>query len=223
MAVLTLNSAPVLAATITMPGVGCWVADVELATTEAPAGRVALTPEVGAAWSGTVIEGGVHGQTWRGRIVGGAGGLRAPLPATHYRNATLQDVLADALREAEEAPDAGVDLSAWAVSLFLRTGGNAAAWTVADVARAAGVPWRVTRAGAVRVGAESWGALALDDVSVVAQRPDRRRYDLAGAVLGIDPGVLVTLPLEGGPVAVRIDSITHRVEGERVTAMAWAP
>lgn len=223
MAALTLAGSPVLAATITMPGVGCWVADVEIAATEAPAGRVELAPEVGAAWSGTVIEGGVHGQTWRGRVVGGAGGLRRALPATHYRNATLADVLADALREAGEALAAGADLSAWAVSLFLRVGGNPAAWTVADVARAAGAPWRVTRAGAVRVGAESWGALALDDVSVVSEAPDRRRYELAGAVLGVDPGVSVTLPLEAGPTAVQVDSVTHRIEGERVTATVWAP
>ena len=102
-----------------------------------------------------------------------------------------------------------------AAFLFLRVGGNPAAWTVADVARAAGAPWRVTRAGAVRVGAESWGALALDDVSVVSEAPDRRRYELAGAVLGVDPGVSVTLPLEAGPTAVQVDSVTHRIEGER--------
>lgn len=222
MAALTLAGSPVLAATIHMPAVGCWVADVEVATTEAPAGRVELTPEAGAAWSGTVIEGGVHGQTWRGRIVGGAGGLRAELPATSYRSATLQDVLADALREAGEALAPGVDLSAWAVALFVRTQ-RSAAWTVADVARTANAPWRVTRAGAVRVGAEAWGALALDDVSVVAEHPDRRRYELAGAVLGVDPGVTVTLPLEAGPTAVRVDSVTHRIEGERVTATVWAP
>ena len=77
MAALTLAGSPVLAATITMPGVGCWVADVEIAATEAPAGRVELAPEVGAAWSGTVIEGGVHGQTWRGNVDAHGDGARA--------------------------------------------------------------------------------------------------------------------------------------------------
>lgn len=221
MAALTLAGSPVLAATITMPGVGAWVADVEVATTEAPSGRVELAPEAGAAWSGTVLEGGVYGQTWRGRIVGGAGGLRAEIPATSYRNATLHDVLVDAVREAGETLAAGVDLSAWAVRLHLRMQ-RAAAWAVADVARAAGVPWRVTRAGAVRVGAETWTALSLDDVSVVAVAPSERRYELAGA-LSADPGVTLTLPLEAGPAAVRVESIIHRIEGERVTATVWAP
>lgn len=223
MSALTLAGSPVLAATITMPGVGAWVADVEVATDTAPTGRVELAPEAGAAWSGTVIEGGVHAGTWRGRIVGGDAGLRRELPATSYRDATLHDVLVDALREAGEALAAGVDLSAWAVALYLRMQ-RAAAWTVADVARAAGAaPWRVTRAGAVRVGDEAWGALALDDVSVVGESPVMQRYELAGSVLGIDPGVTVTLPLEAGPSAVRVESVVHRVEGERVTATVWAP
>lgn len=221
MAALSLAGSPILAATITMPGVGAWVADVEVATDTAPTGRVELAPEAGAAWSGTVLEGGVYGQTWRGRIVGGAAGLRRELPATSYRNATLHDVLVDAVREAGETLAAGVDLSAWSVALFLRMQ-RTAAWSVADVARAAGVPWRVTRAGAVRVGAEAWTALSLGDVSVVAVAPSERRYELAGA-LSADPGVTLTLPLETGPAAVRVESIVHRVEGERVTATVWAP
>lgn len=222
MAAITLAGSPVLAATITQPGVGAWVADVEVATDAAITGRVELAPEAGAAWSGTVIEGGVHAGTWRGRVVGGAAGLRRELPATSYRGATLHDVLADALREAGEALAPGVDLSAWSVALYLRMR-RAAAWTVADVARAAGAPWRVTRAGAVRVGAETWGALTLDDVSVVGESPVMQRYELAGAVLAVDPGVTLTLPLEAGPSAVRVESVVHRVEGERVTATVWAP
>ena len=222
MAVLTLNSAPVLAATITMPGVGLWVASVEVATTTAPTGRVAITPETGAAWSGTVLEGGVHGQTWRGRIVGGAGGLRDELPATSYRVATLQDVLADVLRESGETLASGTSLAAWAVALYVRQR-RTAARTVADVARAAGVPWRVTRAGDVRVVDEAWAAYALADVTVVAEAPDRRRHELAGAVLGIDPGVALTLPLEAGPASVRVESVVHHVEGDVVTATVWAP
>lgn len=221
MAALILNTLPVLVATITQPRVGVWVADLEVATDTAPTGRVTLTPEVGAAWSGTVIEGGVYGQTWRGRIVGGAGGLRRELPATSYRAGTLHDVLADAVREAGETLAAGVDLSAWAFALYLRLGRTASA-TVADVARDAGLPWRVTRAGAVWVGAETWPALALADVSVVGEEPRERRYELAGGVLGIDPGVALTLPLEAGPTAVRVDSAVHRVEGDEVTTTVWA-
>lgn len=220
MAALLLNTAPVLVATITAPRVGVWVADVEVAADDELAGRVTLTPESGAPWSGTVIAGGLHAGTWRGRVVGGAGGLRAELPATSYRSGTLHDVLADAVREAGEALAAGVDLSAWAFALYLRLQRNAA-HTVADVARDVGLPWRVTRSGAVWVGAETWAALALADVSVVGEEPRERRYELAGGVLGIDPGVTVTLPLEAGPTAVRMDSAVHRVEGDEVTSTVW--
>lgn len=222
MAALTLAGSPVLAAVIAMPGVGAWVADIEVATDVAPSGRVELTPETGPAWSGTVIEGGVHAGTWRARVVGGAAGLRRELPATNYRNATLQDVLADALREAGETLAAGVDLSSWAVALYLRVA-RAAAWTVADVARACSAPWRVTRAGAVRVGAETWAPVTLDDVSVTTERPDVRRYELAGSVLGIDPGTSLTLPTEAGPASVLVESVVHRIEGDHVTATVWAP
>jgi hypothetical protein len=220
MAALLLNDAPVLVATITAPRVGVWVADLEVAAETAPAGRVTLTPETGAPWSGTVIAGGLHAGTWRGRVVGGAGGLRGELPATSYRAGTLQDVLADAVREAGETLAAGVDLSAWAVALYVRLA-RTAARTVSDAARDAGVPWRVTRAGAVWAGAETWPSLTLADVSVVGEDARQRRYDLAGGVLGIDPGVAVTLPLDAGPTAVQVDSVVHCVEGDEVTSTVW--
>lgn len=220
MAALTLNSLPVLVATITAPRVGVWVADLEVATETAPSGRVTLAPEAGAPWSGTVVAGGLHAGTWRGRVVGGAGGLRGELGATSYRSGTLQDVLADAVREAGETLAEGVDLSGWSFALYLRLG-RTAARTVADVARAAGVPWRVTRAGAVWAGAETWPAATVADLSVVGEEPREGRYELAGGSLALDPGTAVTLPLAAGPTAVQVDSALHRVSGEEITSTVW--
>ncbi len=220
MAALLLGTAPVLVARITQAREGVWVAYVEATTETSPSGRVTLTPETGAPWHGTVVTGGLHGGTWRGRVVGGGGGLRSLLPATSYRDATLQDVLADAVREAGETLAAGVDLSSWVCRLYVRAA-RSAARTVADVAAAASVSWRVTRAGSVWVGAEAWPRVELPEVSVVEEDPAERRYSLSGATLGLDPGVSVSLPLEGGATTVRVDSVLHRVDEDGVTASVW--
>ena len=220
MAALHLAGAAVLAASIMKPRVGAWVAEVEIAADTAPAGAVELTPETGSPWRGTVISGGVHAGTWRGRVVGGAGGIRRLLPATSYRNASLQDILADVAREAGETLDAATDLHAWATALFVRME-RAAGLTVADVASAAALPWRLTRTGALRIAAETWPETTLTDVTVTAELPHVRRYELAGSVLGIDPGMAVPLPLEAGATVVRVADVVHRIEGDEVTAVVW--
>lgn len=220
MSALTIAGSAVLAATVTMPRVGVWWAEVEVSTETALTGVVEIVPETGATWHGTVIAGGVHAGTWRGRIVGGAGGLRRTLPATSYRDATLHDVVADATRESGETLDAGTDLRSWAVSRFVRVE-RPASRAVADVACAASLPWRVTRAGTLLVAAESWAGVSLPDVTVASEGVHVQRYELAGGVLGIDPGTSITLPLEAGATIVRVSDVMHRIEGDEVTAVVW--
>ena len=218
---LSLNSSPVLAASILMPRVGVWTADLEVDTDTAPTGTVTLASDAGPSWRGTVISGAMHLGTWRGRLVGGVGGLRRDLGPLAYQSPTLGDVLADVLRESGETlSTTAASLANTSARLWHRVAGPAAR-TVEAVARAQGWPWRVLDDGAVWMGAESWDAVAGEDIDVLGYDPTEERYELGGEVFGLRPGATVLLRTAEGDTGVQVDSVLLRLDGELVTAAVW--
>lgn len=206
MAEITLDGARATLCALTIPRVGAWVADLDVDSAEAITGRVSLVID-GATWSGTVARGGLVAGSWRGRIVGGAGGLASTLGAVAQRGSTLGTVLADALLGAGETLSGDAqDLGALA-NLWHRIAGPAST-AVADVARAAGYSWRTLADGSVWLGADAWATYTpTGAVDVVDEQPEAGRLVLAGDTLGIVPGV--TLALTGrGPV--RVGQVEHR-------------
>lgn len=221
MSELTINGfAAILRATVHLPLSGVWSADIEVDTDEDITGRVTLESD-GAAWlSGTVTEGGVTHGLWRGRIVGGAGGLRSTLDPRAYQSATLADVLADALRESGEALSASSGALTNVCRLWHRVEG-AAARTVAAVAAAAGYGWRVLADGSVWLGAESWPAGADLDLTLIERDPSQRRWTLGGDVLAITPGTLLQVRDEGSDTFVRVGPVRLDIEPDAFTATVW--
>jgi len=206
MAELTLDGARVTLCALTIPRVGAWVADLDVDSAEAITGRVSLVID-GATWSGTVARGGLVAGSWRGRIVGGAGGLAGTLGAVAQRGSTLGTVLADALLSAGETLSSDAhDLGALA-NLWHRIAGPAST-AVADVARAAGYAWRVFADGSVWLGADAWATYTpTGAVDVIDEQPEAGRLVLAGDTLGIVPGVTLALT---GRDAVRVGQVEHR-------------
>lgn len=218
---LTLNSRPILSASVLMPRVGVWTADLEVDTDTAPTGTVVLSSDAGPSWLGTVISGAVTLGTWRGRLVGGAGGLRRNLGPLAYQNPTLGDVLADALREAGETLSAASGSLAQSTTALWHRIAGPAAQTVRDVARAQGWPWRVLDDGAVWMGPESWDAADAAELEVLAPDPIEERYTVSGDVFGIRPGATVLLRGSEGDVGVQVDTVLLRVAGAQATATVW--
>ena len=221
MAEVTLNAAAVTRATIHLPRVGVWCADVDVDTETAPTGRVSIAVDGVARWSGTVVAGEVQHGLWRGRLVGGAGGLRAALSARAYRSATLADVLADVLAETGEtlATDAG-DLRTSA-PLYHRAAGTGAQ-AVTELARALGYTWRVRADGTLWLGAETWPDADLSDVTLIDRDPVRAIYTLSGDTLAFVPGQVVLVRDEAADMAVRVGDVRHVVEPEAVTSTLWS-
>lgn len=220
MAEVTLSGSAVTRATIHLPRVGVWCADVDVDTETAPTGRVSLAVDGAARWSGTVVAGEVLHGLWRGRIVGGAGGLRAELPATAYRLATLADVLADVLAATGEtlAGDAG-DLTTSA-PLYHRAKGTGAQ-AVAELARALGHVWRVRADGTLWLGVETWPDATAADWTLLDRDPVRGIYTLGGDALALVPGQLVSVRDESGDVFVRAGDVRHVIEPETITTTLW--
>ena len=206
MAEITLDGARVTLCALTIPRVGAWVADLDVDSAEAITGRVSLVID-GATWSGTVARGGLVAGSWRGRIVGGAGGLSGTLGAVAQRGSTLGTVLADALLGAGETLSGDAhDLGALA-NLWHRIAGPAST-AVADVARAAGYAWRTLADGSVWLGADTWATYTpTGAVDVIDEAPEAGRLVLAGDTLGVLPGVTLTLT---GRDPVRVGQVEHR-------------
>lgn len=218
---LTLNDSPVLSATVVMPRVGVWTADIELDADTALTGTVVLASDAGPSWRGTVVSGALHLGTWRGRLVGGAGGLRRPIGPTAYQNPTLGDVLADALREAGETLASSSASLAQSTSALWHRIAAPASRTVDAVARAQGWPWRVLDDGAVWMGPETWDPADVADIEVLGFDPVEERYTVGGEVFGLRPGTTVLLRAPEGDVGVQVDSVLLRLDGAQVTASVW--
>lgn len=221
MSEITINaSAAILRATVHLPLSGVWSAELEVDTDEDITGACTLEAD-GSTWlSGTVVEGAVSHGLWRGRIVGGAAGLRGTLSPKAYRDATLADVLGDALRESGEALSGTSGALAVACRLWHRTEG-AAARTVAAVAAAAGYGWRVLADGSVWLGAESWPDATAADVTLVDRDPSQRRWVLGGDVISLSPGTLLQVRDDTADVFVRVGPVRLDLAPDAFTATVW--
>lgn len=220
MSEVSISGAAVTRGVIYLPLAGVWVADLDVDTDAELAGRVTVTADA-RSFTGTVVRGAVSHGLWRGRIVGGAAGLRADLPARAYRGALLADVLADVLSESGETADAlsaSLDIAA---PLWHRLAGRATD-TVATIARAAGLSWRVTAAGAVWMGAETWPDVHDGDVTLIDSDPRRGVYTVSGEVFAILPGALWIARDEAADTAVRVGDVRHEIDGQTVTTRITA-
>lgn len=221
MSEITINgSAAILRATVHLPLSGVWSADLEVDTDEDITGACTLEVDAAAWLSGTIVEGAVSHGLWRGRIVGGAAGLRGTLSPKAYRDATLADVLGDALSESGEALSGTSSALAVAARLWHRTEG-AAARTVAAVAAAAGYGWRVLADGSVWLGAESWPDATAADVTLVDRDPSQRRWVLGGDVISLSPGTLLQVRDDTADVFVRVGPVRLDLAPDAFTATVW--
>jgi hypothetical protein len=206
--VTTLAGHPLLSLSLQIPRAGVWVADAVADCDVDITGAVDMVL-AGRTWRGTVQRGGVELGRWRGRVVGGAGRLGAPVGATAFADCDLGAVVTETLRDVGEALSAASgDLSS-AVSRWARAEGPAST-TVAVVASSLGYLWRVLADGAVWIGADAWSAVDLGAVDVIERDPRHGRWVLAGdGAVRAEPGVSVTI--DGA--AVRVGDVVHSLEG----------
>lgn len=220
MTALSIGSDAVTRCDITFPQVGVWCADVDLDTETAPTGRVTLVVDGVPTWSGTVIAGGVSHGLWSGRIVGGAGGLRAELPARAYGAATLADVVRDILAETGEQLAASAASLSASAPLWHRSTGPAAR-ALAFVAATAGYVWRVLADGTVWLGLDAWQDAGDRDVTLIGQDSRRGLYTLVGDTLALQPGQLLQVQDEASADFVQLARVRHVFGPDDVTTTVW--
>lgn len=210
---------PVMEGAITLPSVGCWTATIETDSDEVLSGEVVIAHDSGREWRGAIVRGRVAQAVGRWLIVGGTGGLRTPLNAKPYQSATLDDVLIDVLNEVGEAlsPESTA-LFAFGFPIWLRLPGPAH-HAVAEVARVAGLAWRVRADGRVWLGADEFEPTETPtDFDLMGEVSSAGRLMVAGDVLGLLPGTFITLPDGDG---LRIDTIEHRIQPVGSHSLIW--
>jgi len=198
MSAYTLNGLPIISASVYEPRDGNWTADLEVDTAEDITAGSAVAMSLGdAAFAGSVYRGGLESGRWMGRIQGGSGGLLATLAPKNYALVTLSAVLSEIASGASQAlASDSMDLSTYQVANWQRTAG-AAAHAVQDIADELGVPWRITRAGELRLGQASFAELDSSQIEIVADPAIGSVVYAPDADPIIQPGVAI----DGRPVS----------------------
>lgn len=213
---VTLNGRACVRATVFLPRVGAWTADVDTDDPTPPTSPVTLVLAGVLTLRGAVVRGATQTDRWQGRLVGGAGGLPREIPPAALRDTTLASALGDALRAAGENLAPGVTVEGIA-SRWHRVAAPAA-HAVADVARAARLAWRVLPDGAVWLGAETWPQHRPLDADLIDWRPELGRAELAGNTLGILPGQTLALR----DLTLRVGAVEHHAEREGLRTVVLA-
>jgi hypothetical protein len=209
MSYLTLNGAPCLAATITLPRRGAWTADIETLNAPSVSAGDAVTLVLGSqSFVGTVHRvTRFEGRGFDVRIVGGCGGLSLLLPAAQFFQPTIRNVLDSALAASEEALSSTSDLTSLAANLdFWERPERTLGQELDAVARTAGLEWRVLPDGKIFLGTSSWAQASLTAYEVMEHTVDTGKMVLAAD----DPTVLPGQTIEG----LRVSLVIHRVTEE---------
>ncbi len=206
----TLAGHLVTSLSLTLPRVGLWSADVEVDDDTLLSGAVDLVVE-GRTWRGHVYRGAV--ELGRGRYrLSAAPALLGVLGPQAWRDTTLLEVQRETALAAGVTLAAGLgDLSALVTHWHRRAAPGT--HTVAAVAEAAGLAWRILADGTLWCGLDAWDpqALPADLVELLDASPSVGRYELAGvAALDVLPGRTVALDDLGD---VRVGLVEHRQQG----------
>ena len=187
MTLLLLNNKPCPSGFISMPAVGAWTADVAIDSELTPSDKAVLT--IGETiWNGFVVQAGETMQTELVRIVGGNGGLNAPVEPKSYIPVPAKIVLMDILGEGGEIlsplcdPAINAMLPAW-VRCRCSVGEG-----LSLIVNELGCTWRVLQDGSVWIGKETWPVQKFE-YEVESSAPNTGRLNLRSEEPLVRPGV----------------------------------
>lgn len=214
----TVNGYGLLAAEIRMPRTGTWHADIEVDADADISGAVEIVID-GVTFIGKALpdRSGLNGTRQVARVVGGAGGLSAELPARSYESpqgVKASTVIGDILRECGETLSETADAATLAkkVARWHRSGGDDTGSAIASHSLTRfldrlGADWRVLADGTIWVGETEWEAAT---VTHVLEDEDWANgfITIAPESPSLTPGVTF--------LDQRIEQVVHRVgqEGE---------
>lgn len=220
MPLISVNGKAAISATISMPRVGAWSADLVVDAQEVLTGPCVLAIESGLTLNGFATRTGVWQDTAYVRVTGGAGGLSLATKPKHYRSVTLRVVLLDLLRAGGEALSStadpkttGLQLAAWTV--IGQPIGNAISALIGDPRLVANA-WRILPDGTLWVGPETWPDAGLKDITdfqELGRLPHEGRSELGFEAPSLLPGTMLA--------GRKVSYVEHVVRDDTVRTHAW--
>jgi hypothetical protein len=152
----TLNGLNIWEATICMPRVGAWTADVACDATTLLSGSVSLV-NGGLSLRGFVLRGGSSQGVQKVRLVGGNGGLSRTLIPQGYQLVTMGQVASQLLSSVGESlsPKSTPAATQAALPAWIRAA-QTAGTALTALADAAGAVWRVLPDGSIFLGMDTY-------------------------------------------------------------------
>lgn len=193
---ITVNGKPVVQGGIAENRNAAWTALLEVDTDQALSGLVTINVD-GELFVGTVVMGDLEAGRWKGTIVGGRGGLSKVLPAAWYVEPTVGTLLAAIAREAGEVLDPSIPPSVLLKRFerWSRMQGEAHL-ALRQIADQLGYQWRVTRAGTVYLGPETWLPVVAKTITE-SYNPEERKLTIAYDGTTETPAARPGMTLEG--------------------------
>jgi hypothetical protein len=219
MALVTANKLAVIEASIQMPQLGAWTADLVVDTDVALTGRVTIEIAGGLTLIGAVTRGDVFADTGHVRVTAGNDGLRRTAKPKHYISPNARTILADLLRTANETLSGTADPATLATSYPAWTTigqpiGLAISALLQD--RRLNVTWRMLPDGTLWLGPESWPDSGLRDVAdyqVLSEAPQEGKAELGVEAPSLVPG----MSLAGR----RLSYVEHKIGSGAVRTNVW--
>lgn len=150
----SVGDLPVISARVALPYLGGWHATIE-ATGESELSGQQTTDIDGEQFVGTVTRCSVYGGRVKLRVAGGAGGLPTELDARHYVAPSALLVVQDILSACGEELDSSHQLTGVQLPSWERAKGPAS-HALGRLVASVGMVWRVTRAGKIWIGADTY-------------------------------------------------------------------
>lgn len=205
------NSLQVIDARITLVLSGVWAADLSCHATEAITGAAQITIAESIVLNGTIMTPAadqIVNDRAQLRILGGAGKLQTSIAGKAYYSVPARIVLADMLASIGETLDPTSDAAALNTMLghWCIAAGKAQTELGILLTRLS-VSWRVTPAGLVWIGTDTWpeSALAEGDYTVMEDDPRTGIVRISSDVPTIYPGETWR--------EKRVQTVTHQLTG----------
>lgn len=213
MSLVTANGLSVVEATINLPRVGVWHAELRVDSIKDIAGPISI--EFGnQTFLGTAHTAGLSSGSAHIRVAGGKGTLKNEIASKSYINVPVSIPVRDAITDGGEqfAETSDAQLLARSVTSWTRTQGPGGA-ALLKICAHINATWRMKIDGSIWVGVDSWPLSTIKDFDLVSESPQSARIEIGS----IDPTILPGETFKGRKVSY----VMHTVTDSKVRSAIW--